>query len=252
METWILWLLVFFRAGALLAVFPIFSIQNVPVQFRLALAAMMAYFTLPALAVPPIPLDSILGLVGIIAVEILVGLLMGFAGRMLFYALEMAGALMATEIGLALAQNINPLSASQRPVLTNALYYLAAMLWLALDLHHEFIVGFVRSYEYLPVAAAGINTELVVEVLRRTSGLFVLAVQMAAPVMAVIFIINLVFAALSRAVPQMNVFILSFSARLFAGMAVLGITVALMAQHIVNYLSRLPEDVLRVAWMLGA
>jgi flagellar biosynthetic protein FliR len=74
---------------------------------------------------------------------------------------------------------------------------------------------------------------------------------MAAPVLAVAFIITLVFAVLGRAVPQMNVFAENFSVRLLAGMIVFGLTCQLLAQHIANYLGRLPDDVLRVAQLMG-
>ena len=74
----------------------------------------------------------------------------------------------------------------------------------------------------------------------------------AAPLIAVSFIITLVFSMLGRAVPQMNVFTESFAFRSLAGLAVFGLTLHLMAQHIMNYLQRLPEDVLRVAQLIGA
>jgi len=75
---------------------------------------------------------------------------------------------------------------------------------------------------------------------------------MAAPVIAVTFLINLVFAVIGRAVPQMNSFIESLAFRILAAMMVFGVTLPLMGQHIVNYLRRLPEDLLRVAQLLGA
>jgi len=79
----------------------------------------------------------------------------------------------------------------------------------------------------------------------------VVGLQMAAPVMAVSFILALIFSVLGRAVPQMNVFSESFAIRLFAGLTVFGASMPLMAQHIANYLGRLPEDMLRVAALLA-
>jgi flagellar biosynthetic protein FliR len=70
--------------------------------------------------------------------------------------------------------------------------------------------------------------------------------------MAVSFIISLVFSVLGRAVPQMNVFSESFSVRPLVGLSVFGLTLDLMSEHIVNYLRRLPEDMLQVAQLLGA
>ena len=74
---------------------------------------------------------------------------------------------------------------------------------------------------------------------------------MAAPMIAISFLITLIFSVLSRAVPQMNVFAENFAVRSLAGLVVFGLTLNLMAQHILNYARRLPEDVLRIAQLLG-
>ena len=73
---------------------------------------------------------------------------------------------------------------------------------------------------------------------------------LAAPVMAVSFIISLVFSMLGRAVPQLNVFYESISVKTLAGLSVFGVSMQLMSQHIMNYLRLLPEDVLKVAQLL--
>ena len=88
-------------------------------------------------------------------------------------------------------------------------------------------------------------------VVGHTSRIFVVALQIAAPTLAVSFIVTLVFSVLSRAVPQMNVFILSFSFRIAGGLAVFGFTLHLTAQHVINYLNRLPDDLLNLAQLMG-
>ena len=121
-----------------------------------------------------------------------------------------------------------------------------------MDLHHWFIVGFQRTYVFVPIGGAHLSAAVLMDIIARTGGIFVIAVQLAAPMIAVSFFITLVFSVLGRAVPQMNVFSESFAFRTFAGLTVFGLTLNLMAQHITNYLNRLPEDVLRVAQLLGA
>jgi flagellar biosynthesis protein FliR len=77
------------------------------------------------------------------------------------------------------------------------------------------------------------------------------ALQISAPVIAVSFVITLVFSVFSRAVPQMNVFSESFSFRIVGGLIVFGFTLQLTAQHVLNYLRRLPDDLLRVGQLLS-
>jgi flagellar biosynthetic protein FliR len=244
------WLLVFLRAAGLLAVFPVFSGTNFPVQIRVALAALVAFLVAPLVPLAAMPADF-WGVAGLMALELGFGLLLGFVSRMVFYALEIAGGLMATEIGLMLPAGINPMGASTISELATVLQYVAGMLFLGLNLHHALLLAFQRSYRFLPVGGGRLQESVLLDVLGRSGHLFWFALQVAAPVLAVTFLVTIVFALLSRAVPQMNVFSENFSLRLLAGLIVVGLTCQLMAQHIANGLHHLPDDVLRVAYLLG-
>jgi flagellar biosynthetic protein FliR len=246
------WLMVFLRAGAMLAVFPIFSARNFPVQLRLALGALMAVLIGSTVAPPQSPPSDLWGLAGQMAVEVGAGLMFGFASRMIFYVLDITGAIIGVEIGLSLPSDINPLADTQTVAPGLILYYLAAMLWLSLDMHHWMLAGFQKTYALLPLGGAHLSHVFLTDIVARTSQVFLVALQLSAPLMAVSFIISLVFSVLGRAVPQMNVFQESFSVRPLVGMSVFGLTMELMAQHIINYLRHLPEDMLRVAQLMGA
>jgi flagellar biosynthetic protein FliR len=241
------WLMVFLRASSMLAVFPIFSARNFPVQLRLALGALLAGMVAATLPADAVQAADFWGLAGLMAVEIGLGLIIGFTSRMIFFTLEIAGSIISTEMGLTIPPGLMPLSDSPMTTTAAILYYLAAMLWLSLDMHHWMLIGFAKTYTYLPIGAAHLSQAVVTEMIARTGGIFAIALQMAAPLLAVSFIISIVFAVLGRAVPQMNVFAESFAVRPLVGLSVFGLTLDLMSQHIMNYLRRLPEDMLRVA-----
>jgi flagellar biosynthetic protein FliR len=131
------------------------------------------------------------------------------------------------------------------------LFFLAAVVMLTLDLHHWVLVGFERTYSVLPIGGAHLNGELFKVVLDQTSSIFVVALQIAAPVLAVSFVVTVVFGVLGRAVPQMNVFVLSFSFRIVGGLMVFGFTLQLAAQHVINYLNRLPDDLFHLGQLMG-
>lgn len=246
------WMLVFTRVSAMFSVFPIFSARNFPVQMRLALGAIMAALICPSL--PPTTADGgdFWGLAGLLALEAGAGLLLGFMARIIFFAIDLAGAVAATEIGLSLPAGMNPLNDVQSVAPGLILYYLAAMIWFGLDLHLWLLAAFQKTYTFLPIGGAHLSSVLVRNVVAGTGGTFLIALQLVAPVMAVSFIMSLVFAVLGRAVPQMNVFSESFFIRIIAGLSVFGLTMQLMSQHIINYLRQLPEDMLRLAQLLGA
>ncbi|HUI06955.1 MAG TPA: flagellar biosynthetic protein FliR [Verrucomicrobiae bacterium] len=247
------WMLIFARISAMLAIFPIFSSSYFPVQIRVALGALLSFLvaaTLPPHAVAGLT-SSWWGMVSVLATEVGIGLLLGFVSRMVFYALDAAGNIIATEMGLMLAADFNPFSNARTETIGVILNYLAITLFLSTDLHHWAIIAMQRSYVLLPIGGAGLSAGLFVDVVKRTSWIFVLAAQLSAPLIATSFVITLVFSVLGRAVPQMNVFAEHFAFRTMAGLFVFGLTLNLSAQHIMNYLHRLPEDMLRVAQLLG-
>jgi flagellar biosynthetic protein FliR len=245
-------LLVLTRLTAMLAVFPVLSAPVFPARVRIGLGALASFLIAPT--VPPVSLGhlGLLSLMGVLMTETLIGLLLGFVARMVFFAVEIAGAMISTEIGLSLAPSFNPLNSGRTDVPSILLFYLAGVLLLSLDVHHWMLAGFHRTYALVPVGGAHLPEALLVHVIGRSGQVFTTALQMTAPLMASSFIVSLIFTVLSRAVPQMNVFGESFALRTLAGIAVFGLTIQLMAQHIVSWLERLPEDVLRVAQFLGA
>ena len=245
------WMMVFLRASAMMSIFPVFSTANIPVQLRIALSALLAWLIVPGL--PPVSLasGSLFGLVMQMLLEITTGLLLGFVGRMLFYTLDAAGAIISAEIGLTLPSVMNPMGETSATAPGIILNYLAALLWLSLDFHHWLLVGWQQSYSVLPIGAAHLHSALLGDLIARSSQLLVVAVLMTAPIIAVSFVINLVFSVLGRAVPQMNVFSESFAVRIIVGLSVFGLSLQLMAQHMLNYLRRLPDDILRVAQLLS-
>jgi flagellar biosynthesis protein FliR len=244
------WFLAFARAGALMSVFPLFSV-NVPARLRIGLAALLALLVAPVLPEGLLEHGTFLELLRLIAAEACIGLLLGFVCRMIFFAAEVAGAIIATEMGLMLSSNFNPLASSMMAVPGLVLHWMALMLLLTLDLHHWMIAAFQKSYALAPAGGLNFSEALAVDLLKRTAETFRIAVQLTAPVMAVAMIVISVFSLLNRAVPQMNVFSESFPVRTLAGLVVFGLSCNLMAQHLGNYVRRLPEDMLRVAQLIG-
>jgi flagellar biosynthetic protein FliR len=204
--------------------------------------------------VPPIPLEhaSLHQLLGLFFIEVSVGLTLGLLARFIFFAVDIAGTLIATESGLMLSSNFNPLTSSTESAPSILLHWMTIVLLLTLDLHHWMIIGLQRSYEIIPAGGAHLTELLLSDIVSRASGMFVISLQMTAPMLAASFLVTLLFSLLGRAVPQMNVFSESFPVRTIAGLAVFGLTCNLLAQHIANQLNRIPEDFLRVAHILAS
>src|SRR5947207_2675712 len=185
------WMMVFLRVSALLAIFPVFSMPAIPIQVRLALSALVSFLIAPGLPAAHLP-DSFAGLVLLMMMEVGVGLLLGFISRILFYILEFAGNLIATEMGMNLGATLNPLNNSRGEAPGLVLFYLGAMVFLTLDMHQWILHALQRSYQMLPVGGAHLRAALFNEIVGRTGQLFLTGLLIAAPVIAVSFLINLV------------------------------------------------------------
>lgn len=244
------WLLVFLRVSAFLLVLPFFSVANFPVTLRVALGALTALLLAPLLAPFSLAHLGLPNLLGLMAQEISIGLLMGFISRMVFYAADLAGNFVSAELGLNMGVILNPLEGHSSQVPGMVLFFLASVVMFTLDLHHWVLAGFQQTYSVLPMGGAGLSSGLFEVVVRHTSRIFVVALQISAPIIAVSFVVTLVFSILSRAVSQMNVFSESFAFRIAGGLIVFGFTLQLTAQHVLNYLRRLPEDLVQVAQLL--
>ena len=233
------WFLVFVRLGAFLLALPFFSAVNVPATVRVALGAFAALLLAPQL--PPFPVAhlDLFALVGLLVREASIGLLMGFIGRMVFFAADLAGQIVATELGLNMGQVFDPSSGQSDQVPGLILFFLATLTMLTLDLHHGLLLGFARTFEVLPIGGGHLSPGLFELVVGRTAGIFQIALQIAAPVMAVSFAITVFFAVMGRAVPQMNVFTESFGVKIAAGLIVFGFTLQIASQYVANQLHRL-------------
>jgi flagellar biosynthetic protein FliR len=111
--------------------------------------------------------------------------------------------------------------------------------------HHLLLFAFKRSLELMPIGQV-ITKTTVVETLVVDSGkIFMIALQMAAPLIAVNYIVTLSFAILGRAVPGMNILILSFGVRIFAGFSALILVFVLIVQFLIGMIHDSPERMLQ-------
>jgi flagellar biosynthetic protein FliR len=244
------WFIIFVRFSAYMLLFPVTSAQTIPVMLRLGFGGLCSFIIMPLVPAVSLHGAALHQVFGLLFVEVSTGLTLGLLARFIFYAVEIAGSLIATETGLMLSNNFNPITSTFGSAPGALLHWMTMILLFSLDLHHWLIIGLQRSYEIIPAGGAHLSELLLGDIVGRAAGMFVTALQMTAPILASSFLVTLVFSLLGRAVPQMNVFSESFPVRSIAGLAVFGLTCNLLAQHLVNHLNRIPEDFIRVAQAL--
>jgi flagellar biosynthetic protein FliR len=244
------WLLVFVRAGAFLSILPIFTMLNVPVQVRVVFAALIAVLVAPTL--PPFSQShlAVIDWVGLFAQETVCGLVIGFVTRMAFFVADFAGLLISNEMGLNMASVFDPVNGRPTQVPALMMFLLTCVMMMSLDMHHWLLTGFQYTYTLAPIGGAHPREALFDCMLEHTSRVFLVGLQIAGPLIAASFLAMLLLGFLGRLVPQMNIFAESFAIRIACGLSVLALTLEISAQHLLNCLHRLPEDMMRVAQFL--
>jgi flagellar biosynthesis protein FliR len=246
MEFIYLWLMVFVRASGLISLVPVFSGQNIPVPVRIAVAAGLS-FTVAGFVPPPsaMPLD-VLHLIFAAGRELLIGLSMGAVSKLIFYSIEFAGQIMSTEMGLMMSSQMDPITHSNSSPVGVALFNFGVLLFLISGSHHLVFAAFLRSFAVAPIGALSFTHNVAELFVVNTGKIFLVAVQMSVPLMAVNFVVTLTFAILGKAAPSMNVYSESFSIRILAGLAIFGVAFGLAAQLVLSSLRQSPELMLRM------
>ena len=192
-------MLVFLRASGMFLVLPVFSGTMIPGPVRIAIAAVLAYTLAPLFGdfggMPAHWFPFVLQVIH----EVLTGLLLGFAVRFLLYALEMAGEIIAVQVGLSMSSNIDPITRTSATPPSTMLFSFGTVLFLVTGSYQYCLVAFRRSFDVFPPMAGFAPTSLDV-VLAQSGKIFLLAIQIGAPLLAISFLVNMCFSVLGRAI----------------------------------------------------
>ncbi|SHE69107.1 flagellar biosynthetic protein FliR [Desulfofundulus australicus DSM 11792] len=221
-------ILIFIRASAFLVAGPLFFFLNVPRSLKAFTALVLAVVLYPL--VPGVEPDFPGGLVGFAlaaAEEAGVGLVLGFVAGLVFQSLAVAGQIMDIQMGFFMASFFDPAMGHQSTLSSRFLYLLGMVLFFILDGHHVLIAALARSYELVPLAGASLDGVTTLAVVRIFARMVALGVQIAAPVVAVVLIIDLCLGLLGRTAPEMNIFMLGFPLKIALGILTLSIMVPL-------------------------
>ncbi len=218
------------RIAGLFAAIPLFGGKRTPMTVKAAavLAMTLALFPIVRESFPRMPAGALS--MGILVVrETLVGLTLSLLSQVIFAAVQFCGQLMGMQMGLSMASLFDP-DSGQTQLIATFQDLLAMLLFMTLGVHHIFIRGIVESYAVVPVGAWHMSGGLIKFFFSVTSGLFVLAIKLAAPVMVSLLAASVVLGIMARSFPQMNVFMISFPLNIGLGFLVLGASLMAFSQ----------------------
>lgn len=233
------------RILAVFSVAPVLGNTGVPARVRIGLGALITLLVAPTLTVsPPIDPGSGIGL-AIVAEQIIIGLAIGFAMRLIFAAVDLAGALIDLQMGLGFAAYYDPQMPSSSTLTSQLFGILATLIFLALNGHLLLVSVMIESFQWLPIAAAPAGSDMLNTLVGLGAKVFSIAVLLALPMIAAMLITNLTFGVLTRAAPQLNVIAIGFPLTVSVGLIVLVLTLpaigALMSRLLMNWAAALPS-----------
>jgi flagellar biosynthetic protein FliR len=233
------WLWPFFRVMGLFTSAPVLSMKVVPRRVRLALGILIVVCAQPSLPdMPVININSAEALM-VIAHEVLIGLTMGFAARVVFAAIEFAGELVGLQMGLNFASFFDPLSGTQVTAVSRFYGTSAAWLFVVMNGHLMLTGAVLGSFKAFPVSAEPLAFINAVQPQVWGAEVFKLGLWVSLPVVSMLILVNMVMGLVARVAPQMNIFSIGFPITLGVGFTGLWLTLPMMQTPLTMALERM-------------
>jgi flagellar biosynthetic protein FliR len=242
-------LLVLFRVAGVVGAMPALGARAIPVRVRLAMALLLTVAVLPAVPLAAWPLEpkGPWVLAGLIAHEVLLGLLLGFAAQLPILAVQMAGDMIGLQMGFGVAAVFDPDTGSQENLIASLLRTGALLLFFSFGGHHLVIQALADSFRALPPGGMRLSPDLLDEGIRLTGHLLDLGLKLGAPALAALLLVEVGLGLVARTVPQMNIFIVGFPLKIALGFLLVAVTLPGMMLLYRQEIGRLGEVLARLA-----
>lgn len=199
--------LILVRVTTFIVVCPGFSYRGLSNIFKLALSiviSVLIHSIIPNVTMP----NNVYYLLFMAIEEAFLGLAMGYITKVVFAAIEIAGQLVDFQVGFSMASVYDPAMGIQASNYGRVYYWLSICLFFILDMHHKLIAAMINSFTLIPIGNLGFNGYGVEGVVRLFTLSFELAVNLAAPLIIVVLVTDVVLGIISKTVPQINVLML--------------------------------------------
>lgn len=230
-------LLVFGRTMGLIVGAPFWGSRAVPVIIRVWVAVLLSIATYPLVKIVVLPEGiSILSLTLGLAGEIFLGLVLGWLAQLLFAGVRLAGQEIEIKSGLSLIQLVDPHEGGSSGVFSAFLEIMAGMIFFSLNGHHLLVQALASSYNVFPLAGEKFFARVAAGLVNSSGEIFAIALRLSAPVLIGLLLSDVVLGILSRAIPQMNVFMVAQPLQFGFGLVLLMLSLPALVWFVVRQL----------------
>ena len=211
--------LIFLRVGAIMMFIPVFDSRNIPVLFKAGLAFSVSILLFPILKLDNIPFitSAIPFGIGVIG-EIMLGIIIGLSVKLIFAGIQLAGQLSGFQMGLAIANVMDPVTSAQVSIIAQLNNLTAMLIFLTINAHHMFLRALAESFRLVPPFDVQFSNSLIEHLISLSGNMFIIAIKVGAPVIVALLLTSAAFGLIARTVPQMNVFLVAMPLKIVVGL----------------------------------
>jgi flagellar biosynthetic protein FliR len=229
-------MLVFARVGAMVMLLPGLGESNIPVRIKLAIALLLTLIILPLhRADYHVNLDALSALLVLMIYEIVIGVVLGATARVTLAALQVAGAVIAQQLGLGFVTSVDPTQGQQGVVIGNFLTLLGITMLFATDSHHLVIAALNDSYSIFSPGEVVPSGDVAALATRAFAAAFKIGMQLSAPFLVFGLVFNIGLGVLARLMPQMQVYFVGVPLSILSGFLIFTVVLTAMMGGFLDY-----------------
>jgi flagellar biosynthesis protein FliR len=234
----------FLRVSAILVTMPILGNALVPTQVKGGLSLLMTIVIYPFVQ-NDLSFETLdfLPLILRMAAEVFVGVVIGFTARFIFAGIQFAGDLIGFQMGFSIASVFDPQTSQEVSIISEFQFMMVMIIFLFVDAHHIFLTAMVDSFRTLRLQDFHISQEFFRHVVTLSGDVFIIAVKISAPIVAVLLFVNVGLGVIARTVPQINVFIVGIPLQIAVGLIFLGITAPIFLKVVMHLFQRMAGEI---------
>ena len=243
-------ILILVRITAFIVVCPGFSFKGLPNTLKIALSvslSMMVYAIVPDIETT----ESLLLLFMWAIKETLFGLGMGYVTNLVFTTMEIAGQLVDFQVGYSMASVYDASMGEQASNFGRIYYWITISVFFLLNMHHIVLEALIKSFDYMPLTMLNLASFNVEGIVVLFSNVFELALNLAAPIIIVVLITDVVLGVISRTVPQIDVLMLGMPLKAMVGFLITMSTLSYLMNSITDIIEVMPRYMYKFMQMFG-
>ncbi len=247
----LIFILVFIRISMIMMFIPLFGSPAVPWIAKMGFCTLLSIIITNSINMELSDTRSST-LILSIASSFIIALSIGLIIRFIFDGIQMAGQYISYEMGFTVMNVIDPISSTQIPIISQFKQLMALLIFFAINGHHYLIKAAVASFEYAPIGTPIFHRSVFENIIRLSGRIFLIAIKLSAPILVAMFITNLAMAIIARAMPQINIFVISFPLYIGLGLIIMGIFMPFFMKFIKNSMYSMISEIYKNLRLLGA